>query len=187
LRLDQDKQRGSEQAARFVPTNSADRVIVVGGGPVGLISALALAIQDIPVLVLESEPTLFKDLRAGSFHPPSLEVLEPLGVTKQLLELGIVVPRWQFRDRAEGVVGVFELSLLKDETPYPFRLHLEQHKLTPMVLAMLRRIPHAEVRFSTRVVGLEQTDGHVSLRVDTPDGLEVVEARWVVGDGATAP
>jgi 3-(3-hydroxy-phenyl)propionate hydroxylase len=164
-----------------VATNSADRVIVVGAGPVGLVSALALAVQDIPVLVVESEPTLFKDLRAGSFHPPSLEVLAPLGVTKQLLQLGIVVPRWQFRDRAEGVIGVFELSLLKDETPYPFRLHLEQHRLTPMVLAMLRPIPHAEVRFSTRVVGLEQTGDRVRVRVETNDGFGEVESRWVVG------
>jgi 3-(3-hydroxy-phenyl)propionate hydroxylase len=137
--------------------------------------------QDIPVLVLESQPTLFKDLRAGSFHPPSLEVLEPLGVTKKLLEVGIVVPRWQFRDRAEGVVGVFELSLLKDETPYPFRLHLEQHKLTPMIHAMLGRIPHAKVRFSAQVVSLEQTDSRVMVRVETPDGMENLEARWVVG------
>jgi 2-polyprenyl-6-methoxyphenol hydroxylase-like FAD-dependent oxidoreductase len=162
-------------------STGANRVIVVGGGPVGLVSALGLAVQEIPVLVLESQPTLFKDLRAGSFHPPSLEVLEPLGVTKKLLEIGIVVPRWQFRDRAEGVVGVFELSLLKDETPYPFRLHLEQHKLTPMIHAMLGRIPHAEVRFSARVVGLEQTDRCVTVRVATPDGMEDLEARWVVG------
>jgi 3-(3-hydroxy-phenyl)propionate hydroxylase len=160
---------------------SANRVVVVGAGPVGLVSALALALQDIPVLVLESQPELFKDLRAGSFHPPSLEVLAPLGVTKQLLEAGIVVPRWQFRDRAEGVIGVFELSLLKDETPFPFRLHLEQHKLTPMVYAMLCRIAHVEVRFSAHVTGLEQTGEQVTLRVDTPDGVEELEARWVIG------
>ena len=156
-------------------------MIVAGAGPVGLATALALAVQDIPVLVLESQPTLFKDLRAGSFHPPSLEVLAPLGVTPKLLELGIVVPRWQFRDRTEGVVGVFELSLLKNETPYPFRLHLEQHKLTPMIHGMLGGIPHAEVRFSVRVIGLEQAGDKVTLRVEAPDGIEELEARWVVG------
>lgn len=160
---------------------SANRVIVAGAGPVGLVTALALAQADIPVLVLEAEPSLFKDLRAGSFHPPSLEALEPLGITKKLLELGIIVPRWQFRDRSEGVIGVFELSLLKDETPYPFRLHLEQHKLTPMVYGMLKQMPHAELRFSARVRGLEQNGDKVSVQVETADGVEVFEARWVVG------
>lgn len=159
----------------------AKRVIVVGAGPVGLVTALAIAQQDIPVLVLEAEPELFKDLRAGSFHPPSLEVLAPLGLTKVLLEAGIVVPRWQFRDRSEGVIGVFELSLLKDETSYPMRLHLEQHKFTPIVHDMLCRFPHAEVRFSTRVSDLEQTGDRVKVRADTPDGVEEFEAHWVIG------
>src|SRR5262245_38325036 len=85
------------------------RVVIVGGGPVGLVSALSLAQHDIPVLVLETHPDLFIDLRAGSFHPPTLEVLQASGVTKKLLEIGIVVPAWQLRDRTDGVIAVFEL------------------------------------------------------------------------------
>ncbi len=58
-----------------------EKVIIVGGGPVGLLCALNLAAHDIPVLVLEAHSELFMDLRAGSFHPPTLEVMEPLGLT----------------------------------------------------------------------------------------------------------
>ncbi|HEY6602347.1 MAG TPA: FAD-dependent oxidoreductase, partial [Xanthobacteraceae bacterium] len=86
----------------MAPTDQR-RVIIVGGGPVGLVSALALAQRDIPVLVLEAHPDLFMDLRAGSFHPPTLEVLEASGITKKLIEIGIIVPAWQLRDRTEGV------------------------------------------------------------------------------------
>src|SRR5262245_22980197 len=153
-------------------TSASDRnrVIIVGGGPVGLISALSLALRDVPVLVLESYHELFMDLRAGSFHPPTLEVLEPIGITKKLLEMGIVVPAWQLRDRKDGVVGTFELaSLLKDETPYPYRLHLEQHKLTPLVCDMLRAIPHAEVRFSSRVTSVTQNGDYATVTAETPD------------------
>jgi len=50
--------------------------------------------RDIPSLVLEAHSELFLDLRAGSFHPPTLEVLEACGVTKRLLEIGIVRLRW---------------------------------------------------------------------------------------------
>ncbi|HEX9462669.1 MAG TPA: FAD-dependent oxidoreductase, partial [Alphaproteobacteria bacterium] len=89
------------------------RVIIVGAGPVGLVAAYSLASRDIPVLVLEAHPELFMDLRAGSFHPPTLEVLAPLGITARLHEQGIIVPRWQFRGRQEGVIGVFELGLLR--------------------------------------------------------------------------
>ena len=158
------------------------RVVVVGGGPVGLVSALALAQHDIPVLVLEAHPDLFMDLRAGSFHPPTLEVLQASGVTQKLLEIGIVVPAWQLRDRTEGVIAVFELaSLLKDETPYPFRLHCEQHKLTPVVYDMLKRLPHAEVRFSSCVTEVLQDADSVTVKAETPDGIETFSGLWVIG------
>jgi 3-(3-hydroxy-phenyl)propionate hydroxylase len=159
-----------------------NRVIIVGGGPVGLVTALSLALRDVPVLVLEAYHELFMDLRAGSFHPPTLEVLEPIGVTEKLLRIGIVVPRWQLRDRTDGVVATLELAtLLKDETPYPYRLHLEQHKLTPLICEILVSIPHAEVRFSTRVTDVTQDDDGVVVTAQTPDGVEKFEGRWVIG------
>lgn len=158
------------------------RVIIVGGGPVGLVCALALAQRDVPVLVLEAHSELFFDLRAGSFHPPTLEVLEASGITKKLLEIGIVVPAWQLRDRTQGVIGTFELaSLLKDETPYPFRLHCEQHKLTPLVFEMLKRVPHAEVRFSSRVKSVSQDADSVTVVADTEHGEETFKGSWVIG------
>ena len=135
-----------------------EKVIIVGGGPVGLLCALNLASHDVPVLVLESHPELFMDLRAGSFHPPTLEVMEPLGLTAKLLDIGIPVHKWQLRDRNKGIIATFELSLLGDETPFPFRLHLEQHRFTPIVLEELRKLPNAEVRFSSHVENIAQTD-----------------------------
>jgi 3-(3-hydroxy-phenyl)propionate hydroxylase len=162
-------------------SSRSDRVIIVGAGPVGLIAALSLATRDVPVLVLESHPGLFMDLRAGSFHPPTLEVLEPLGITAKLHELGICVHRWQLRDRTDGVIGTFELSLLADETPYPYRLHCEQHKLTPLIMQMLRPMPHVDIRFSHRVNEVTQTGDGVSVTAESPDGSETFAGAWVVG------
>jgi 3-(3-hydroxy-phenyl)propionate hydroxylase len=161
---------------------SNQQVIVAGGGPVGLACALNLALHDIPVTVLEAHAELFMDLRAGSFHPPTLEVLDPIGVTRKLLGMGIVVPAWQLRDRTEGVIGTFELaSLLKEETPYPFRLHCEQHKLTPLLCKMLEPIPHAELRFSARVTNVVQRADSVMVEFATPEGRESLAGRWLIG------
>ena len=158
------------------------RVIVVGGGPVGLVCALVLGQRGIPSLVLEAHSELFLDLRAGSFHPPTLEVLEACGLTKKLLEIGIVVPAWQLRDRTDGVIGTFELAtLLKDETPYPFRLHCEQHKLTPLVYDMLREMPHVDVRFSSRVTDVTQDGDSVTVKAETSHGIETFKGAWVIG------
>jgi 3-(3-hydroxy-phenyl)propionate hydroxylase len=158
-----------------------DKVIIVGGGPVGLLCALNLAAHDVPVLVLESYSGLFMDLRAGSFHPPTLELLEPLGLTSKLLEIGIPVRKWQLRDREKGVIGTFELALLGDETPYPFRLHLEQHRFTPIVLDELRKFTNVEVRFSCHVENIAQSADGVHVTAQTPDGPEIFEGTWVIG------
>ena len=69
------------------------QVIVVGAGPVGLLTALALAKLDVSVLVLEAEPGLTVDLRAGTFHPPSLEMMAPYGITEAMHRTAIPVPR----------------------------------------------------------------------------------------------
>ncbi|MBI3045445.1 MAG: FAD-dependent monooxygenase [Betaproteobacteria bacterium] len=76
------------------------KVIVAGAGPVGLLTALALAKQDVSVLVLEAEPGLTVDLRAGTCHPPSYEMMAPYGITDEMHSTAIRVPRWQIRDAA---------------------------------------------------------------------------------------
>jgi 3-(3-hydroxy-phenyl)propionate hydroxylase len=156
-------------------------VVVAGAGPTGLMCALALARQGVPVRVFEQEPALTHDLRAGSYHPPTLEMMAPFGITARMHETGIRVPRWQMRNRAGDLVAEFDLGMLADVTPYPYRLHLEQHRLTPIQLGLLRAEPLATVRFSHEVVAFEQRGESVRVTVQGPDGREHVEAAWLVG------
>jgi 3-(3-hydroxy-phenyl)propionate hydroxylase len=156
-------------------------VVVAGAGPTGLMCALALARQGVPVTVFEQEPALTHDLRAGSYHPPTLEMMAPYGITARMHETGIRVPRWQMRNRAGDLVAEFDLGMLADVTPYPYRLHLEQHRLTPIQLDLLRAQPLATVRFGHEVVGFEQHGAGVRVTVQGPDGREHVEASWLVG------
>jgi 3-(3-hydroxy-phenyl)propionate hydroxylase len=154
------------------------RVIVVGAGPVGLVVALALAQRGIAVTVVEAEPALTRDLRAGSFHPPTLEMLAPLGITERLLAIGIKVPRWQLRDRLAGIVAEWDLGLLRDETRHPYRLHIEQYKLTPIALELFAALG-GEVRFATRFIDARQDESEVV--VAAGDGEEELRAGWLVG------
>jgi 3-(3-hydroxy-phenyl)propionate hydroxylase len=157
------------------------QVIVAGAGPVGLLTALALAERDVSVLVLESEPALTIDLRAGTYHPPSLELMGPYGITDEMLKTAIKVPRWQIRDRRQGVIVEWDLGELADLTPYPYRLHLEQHRLTPIILSKLRAFPQAEVRFAHKVDDVSQTADEVTVSAETPGGSETFRAEWLVG------
>ena len=157
------------------------QVIIAGAGPVGLLTALALAKQDVSVLVLEAEPGLTLDLRAGTYHPPSLEMMAPYGITDEMHKTAIKVPRWQIRDRVAGVIVEWDVSEIRDLTPYPYRLHLEQHRLTPIIFDKLKACANAEVRFSHQVTAASQAGDRVSVTALTPGGTEKFEAAWLVG------
>jgi len=154
---------------------------VAGAGPTGLMCALALAKQGIPVVVCEAESSLTHDLRAGSFHPPTLEMMAPYGITARMHETGLKVQRWQIRERHGPRVVEFDLGLLAAETPYPYRLHLEQHRLTPIQLELLRHEAAAQIHFGQRVTGYEQHAGGVRVALDSGGIPGAVEASWLIG------
>jgi len=156
-------------------------VVVAGAGPTGLMCALALGRQGIPVIVLEIEPALTHDLRAGTFHPPTLELMAPYGITARMQETGLRVRHWQIRDLSGEFVAQFDLDLIADVTPYPYRLHLEQHRLTPIQLDILRRETGADVRFGHQLTGFVQQADRVDVEVAVADESETIAASWLIG------
>jgi len=156
-------------------------VVVAGGGPVGLVTTLALARQGVDVILLEGEESIPRDLRAGTFHPPTVEMLDALGLGEALLKEGIKVPEWQIRDRRHGVVAQFDLGIISDQTRYPFRLHCEQHKLSHIAHEALQQYPNARVLFSHRCTGFAQDADGVTVNVETPAGAEEIRASYLVG------
>jgi 3-(3-hydroxy-phenyl)propionate hydroxylase len=156
-------------------------VVVAGAGPTGLMCALALGRQGIPVIVLEGEPTLAHDLRAGTFHPPTLELMAPYGITARMHETGLQVRQWQIRDLRGEFVAQFDLGRIADVTPYPYRLHLEQHRLTPIQLDILRRETDADVRFGHQLTGFVQHADRVDVEVAAGGRTETIAASWLIG------
>jgi len=161
--------------------NERPPVVIAGAGPTGLMCAIALAAHEIPVVVCEAEASLAHDLRAGSYHPPTQEMMARYGITQRMHEHGLQVRHWQIRERRGALVAEFDLGLLADVTPYPYRLHLEQHRLTPIQLDILRGQSSAQVHFGHRVTGFEQKNGALKVQVES-DGIPgTVEASWLIG------
>lgn len=161
-------------------------VVVAGAGPAGLVAALALARAGVGVTVLEAETRFPADGRASTFHPPTLEMLERLGVAGRLVDLGLKAPTFQYRRSVdESLIAEFDLSLLADETRYPYRLQCEQSLLTPLLSEAFMQAG-GELRFGSRVSGITQGDGEVTVRVGGPNEDEYeLRARWLIGaDGA---
>ena len=162
-------------------TKSNKRVIIAGAGPVGLTMAYALIKQDIPVLMLESYSDVPTDPRASTFHPPTMELLDELGVADEVHAMGIEVPKWQFRDLKKGPIAEFDVSILSDLTRYPYRLHCEQHKYAQMLLRKVEQDDRCEIRKSRTVAGVSETDDTVTVTAEGPDGIEQVSGRYLVG------
>jgi 3-(3-hydroxy-phenyl)propionate hydroxylase len=157
-------------------------VIVVGAGPVGLVTANLLVDAGIAVSLVETCEHLPHDLRASTFHPPTLDLLERFGVVRRMIEQGLICPTWQFRDRTEGVVATFELARLSPDTNHPYRLQCEQWRLGELLYARLKDNPLATVRLGTKAVGVRQNADGVELDVRLPDGeTETISGTFVVG------
>jgi 3-(3-hydroxy-phenyl)propionate hydroxylase len=167
--------------------NNADRIIIAGAGPVGCVSALYLAQNGIPVTLIEACDSLPEDLRASTFHSPTLDMLDDLGVAGKIIEQGLICPIWQQRDTRDNWSVEWDLGILKEDTNHPYRIQCEQFKLTRVIVAELAKMKNVEILFSVKAVSADQDEQGVTLKVDTADGLKELKGRYLIAsDGASS-
>lgn len=172
-------------AARAARAGTDSEVAIAGGGPVGLCLALLLARAGVSVEVFEAAPAVERDLRASTFHPPTLDMLDGLGLARPLVAAGLACPHWQVRLHPDGDRAVFDLSALAGDTDHPYRLQCEQWKLSLLLLEALGGEDRARTRFDTPLEGFAEDEDGVTVHVRGPAGPETVRARCLVGaDGA---
>ncbi|MHB8286688.1 MAG: FAD-dependent oxidoreductase, partial [Caulobacteraceae bacterium] len=163
------------------------QVIVAGAGPAGVVAAYRLAQRGIDVLLLEAQPYCLEDMRASTFHPPTIDMMEELGLLNALEAQGLRAPIYQYRNRSTGAVLQLDMGEVADVLKHPYRLQCEQFKLTRLVTGLLKDHPHAEVKFSRRVVHFEQDETGVTVQVEAPNELETYKADYVIAaDGANS-
>lgn len=157
-------------------------VLIAGGGPAGMASALFLATLGVPVTVLERGLEPHSDPRAATYHPPTLEMLEASGVTAELHDRGIVARKWQYRDRGQGLIAEFDLQALAADTRYPYRLQCEQHKLVAMLQKRVTAFAHAQIVQGVEVLEVEQSDTGVEVTARRSDSsMQQFSGRWLIG------
>jgi 3-(3-hydroxy-phenyl)propionate hydroxylase len=161
-------------------------VVIVGAGPVGLALAWMLIEQLVPVEVYEALPELSQHDRANTFHPPVLELFKEWGILEVLLAQGETVHELQYWKReTRSLVAAFDFALIKPFTPYPFRLHLPQYRLTRALEPLQVGSGRGALYFSHRLANLEDQGTHVEAVFSTAHGERRVQASYLcAADGA---
>jgi 3-(3-hydroxy-phenyl)propionate hydroxylase len=163
------------------------QVVIAGAGTTGTIAAYALARRGIDVLLVEACPDCPEDLRASTFHPPTLEMLESLDLLDELQPLGLRAPIYQYRNRRSGEVLAFDLTEVGDVLKYPYRLQCEQWKLSRLICARIADHPHADIIYNHRVIHLDQDANGVTVSMEGPHAVEQVRADYLIAaDGANS-
>ncbi len=160
-------------------------LVIVGAGPVGLAAAIDARQQGIPVLLLDDDDTVSVGSRGLCYAKRTLEILDRLGCGDSVAGKGVGwdVGRTFFREEE-----VFSFNL-RPQPGYkrPGMVNLQQYYLEEY---LVRRAQQAGVnlRWKNKVVAVHTHDDHVSLQIETPEGLYSAEADWlIVCDGARSP
>lgn len=162
------------------------QVVVVGAGPVGLLTALGLARQGIAVTVLDSEPEVVRSPRAAVYFHTTISILKKLGLADEAHDIGLSSTEFRMHWLETGEVMASDMrDALEPGQEFDHNLHFGQHILAELVMRHLAQLPDTEVLWNHTVKALAQTDGEVRVAADTDEGEVVFEADWVIGtDGA---
>ena len=160
--------------------------VIVGAGPVGLLTALGLARQGVEVTVLDSEPAVVRSPRAAVYFHTTISILRKLGLSDEAHAIGLSSTEFMMHWLETGErVSSDMRDALEPGQEFDHNLHFGQHILAELVMRHLARLPRTEVLWNHTVKALAQTDGGARLVVDTDHGEVIFEADWVIGtDGA---
>ena len=160
-------------------------VVIVGFGPVGAVLAYALQQRGVRVVVLERNDDVVEDQRAATIHPPTLEMLDDLGITELIMPLGLRSSSVRHWDRVTGdVIADFDMDVLSEDTRYPFVLQYEHYKLVRLLRDLLRNAPGVELVFGAEALEIE--NGTIpSVTFQGASGSRTIRGSYIVGaDGA---
>ena len=165
-------------------------VVVMGGGPIGIATALDLGLQGIPVVVLDDHEGIGQGSRAICFAKRSLEIADRYGCAQPMLDKGVV---WNLGKVFHDDRKVFEFNLLPEAGhKFPAFINLQQPYFEKFLVDRVRQAQAAgapiQIRGRNRVDGVVLHDDHAALRIETPEGPYALEADWLIGcDGARSP
>ena len=156
------------------PLPARTDIAVVGAGPTGLALAVTLAQAGLDFVVVDRLPEGANTSRAAVVHARTLEVLDEVGVSQDLVAKGLRVTRFAVRDGTRRLLTIPFDGL---RTRYPFTLMVPQNETEAVLLARLRALGR-DVHRPYELASVDQDGDGVTITMTTGESLR---AGHVVG------
>jgi 3-(3-hydroxy-phenyl)propionate hydroxylase len=165
------------------PKEQRAAVVIAGAGPIGLVTALALAQHGVKSVVLEAERQVSEGSRAIAFTRRSMEILQQVGVAHRVTEHGLP---WRFGNSIYRGQRVFRMENPHDPDDRFFPLiNIQQQYLEQYLAEACEASALVDLRWGNRLVAFRRHGTGATLEVDTAEGPYALEADWLVAaDGA---
>src|SRR5215467_2607195 len=158
-------------------------ILVVGAGPSGLALAAELKRRGVNTVIIDQHPAGANTSRACVVHARTMEVLEPLGVTRDLLAEGIKVPVFRIRDRDRPL-----LTIDFSDIPsfYRFTLMIPQNRVEQILLQHLEGLG-CNVMRPCKLIGYMTSSSQVEAQIEVNDSSDQstikapIKAQWLIG------
>ena len=161
----------------------ADDVLIVGGGPAGVMTGLLFARAGVSVRILEKHADFFRDFRGDTVHPSTMEILDQLGMLERFLER----PHDRLYE-ARGTISGKEYvlgDLRHLKTPAPFIAMMPQWEFLDFLRDEAAIYPGFTLEMEAPVTGFIQEEGKVT-GVQLADGRELCASLTVAADGRSS-
>lgn len=166
------------------PSDDAADILIVGAGPVGLALAADLARHGRRPVVIDGKAEIAWSSRAICLSRRSQEIFDRIGAGAAFAAKGLPWSRGKtfYRDR---LAFELEMPFAATDRHAPF-INLQQYYSEQFLLDAARAAAGPDVvRWNHMVRSVEQTDDHVLVEVETPEGVRTLKAGWLVAaDGA---
>jgi 2-polyprenyl-6-methoxyphenol hydroxylase-like FAD-dependent oxidoreductase len=156
-------------------------VLIVGGGPTGLMLANQLGRRRIRAMIVDRHSGPAQQTRAMAVHARTLEIYSKLGIAERALELGRRGNGANMWTEGKWAARIPLGDIGKSISPFPFVLILGQDDNERIMGDHLRSWGMA-VRWNTELTGINQEPGHVTATLKQPDGsTRKIQAAYVAG------